>query len=116
PQPRLPRSPDVNRIINWRDEMFSSMKVGTRLAIAFGVVVILLGAIIAVGVGRMAAINEGLRVVAEENNLKMKHAVDMRGSIYASSLTVRNMMLYTDAQKVATENQAVKKSMEKFET
>ncbi len=58
--------------------MFSSMKVGTRLAIAFAIVVVLLGAIITVGVNRMAAINEGLRAVTEENNAEMAHAVGLR--------------------------------------
>jgi methyl-accepting chemotaxis protein len=95
--------------------MFSSMKVGTRLAIAFGVVVVLLGAIIAVGVNRMAAINEGLRVVTEENNVEMSHATDMRGSIFASSLSIRNLMLYTDADKIAKDSQAVKTGIASFE-
>ena len=64
--------------------MFSSMKVGTRLAIAFGIVVVLLGTIIAVGVNRMAAVNEGLRVVTEENNVEIAHATSLRGAIFAS--------------------------------
>jgi methyl-accepting chemotaxis protein len=96
--------------------MFSSMKVGTRLAIAFGVVVVLLGAIISVGVNRMALINEGLRVVTEENNAEMFHAVGLRAAIFESSIAVRNLMLYTDPEKSAKEYQAVKVAAEKFET
>lgn len=95
--------------------MFSSMKVGTRLAIAFGVVVVLLSAVIAVGVNRMAAINEGLRVVVEENNAEMAYATALRSSIFETSLNVRNLMLYTDADKVARETQAMHTSMEKFD-
>jgi methyl-accepting chemotaxis protein len=96
--------------------MFSSMRVGTRLAIAFGVVVVLLGAVIFVGVNRMASINDGLRIVTEENNAEMAHAISMRAAVFESSLAVRNLMLYSDAEKSAKEYQAVKASAEKFET
>src|SRR5947209_6413388 len=96
--------------------MFSSMRVGTRLAIAFGVVVVLLAAVIFVGVNRMASINEGLRVVTEENNAEVLHAISLRAAIFESSISVRNLMLYTDAEKSAKELQAVKASTEKFQT
>ncbi|HEY2399869.1 MAG TPA: methyl-accepting chemotaxis protein [Steroidobacteraceae bacterium] len=96
--------------------MFSSMKVGTRLAIAFGVVVVLLSAVIAVGVNRMAAINEGLRVVTGENNAEMAHAVALRSSVFQLSISLRNLMLFTDPEKSAKELQTVKGTFEQFET
>src|ERR1700755_3490232 len=96
--------------------MFSSMKVGTRLAIAFGVVVVLLSAVIAVGVNRMAAINEGLRVVTKEKNAEMAHAVAMRSAGFQLSVSVRSLMLYTDAAKSEKEFQTVKDAVESFET
>jgi len=96
--------------------MFSSMKVGTRLAIAFGVVVVLLSAVIAVGVNRMAAINEGLRVVTEENNAEMAHAVAMRSAGFQLSVSVRSLMLYTDAAKSEKEFQTAKNALESFDT
>jgi methyl-accepting chemotaxis protein len=96
--------------------MFSSMKVGTRLAIAFAIVVVLLGTIIAVGVNRMAAINEGLRAVTEENNAEMAHATALRSSIFELSISVRNLMLFTDPDKSAKELQTARTSVEKFET
>jgi methyl-accepting chemotaxis protein len=96
--------------------MFSSMKVGTRLAIAFAIVVVLLGTIIAVGVNRMAALNEGLRVVTEENNAEMAHATVLRSAVFELSISVRNLMLFTDPEKSAKEHQTAKGSVEKFET
>jgi methyl-accepting chemotaxis protein len=96
--------------------MFSSMKVGTRLAIAFSVVVILLGAVLAVGLNRLALINEGVRTITMENNVEMNHATALRGTIFETSLTIRNLMLYTDPAKVAKEVAAVPKSLENFET
>jgi len=96
--------------------MFSSMKVGARLAIAFGVVVVLLSAVIAVGVNRMAVINEGLRVVTRENNVEMSHAVAMRNAGFQLSVSTRSLMLYTDPAKVAKEFENVKSALESFET
>src|SRR5882757_4473241 len=96
--------------------MFSSMKVGTRLAIAFGLVVVLLGAVLMVGVNRLALINEGVRTITQENNVEMNLATGLRGSIFDSSLTIRNMMLYTDADKIAKETESMRTFMERFES
>jgi hypothetical protein len=75
--------------------MFSNLKVGTRLSIAFGLVVVLLGAVVTVGVDRMAQINTGVRHIAEENNVEMLNAQAMRKGIFETSLGMRNTMLYT---------------------
>jgi methyl-accepting chemotaxis protein len=96
--------------------MFSGMKVGARLAIAFGVVIILLLAIVAVGVNRLAAINDGVRTITEENNVEMLHATAMRSAVFQTSISFRSLMLYTDADKVAREVQTVREAMQKFET
>ncbi|MEA3182234.1 MAG: methyl-accepting chemotaxis protein [Gammaproteobacteria bacterium] len=96
--------------------MFSNMKVGARLAIAFGLVIVLLAAIVAVGVNRMATINDGIRTITDKNNVEMAHATGLRDGVFETSISVRNLMLYTDADKVAQEFQAAHKSMQKFET
>ena len=96
--------------------MFSSMKVGTRLAIAFGLVVVLLGAVLTVGVNRLALINEGVRTITQQNNVETAHAIALRAAIYDTSLTIRNMMLDTDADKIAKGTESARKSMEKFES
>ncbi len=96
--------------------MFSGMRVGTRLAIAFAVVIALLLAIVAVGVNRMASINEGLRTITDENNVEMGHATSMRGAVFETSISFRNLMLYTDPDKVTREVEVISKSMQKFET
>jgi len=96
--------------------MFSSMKVGARLAIAFALVVVLLGAILAVGVNRLALINEGVRTITQENNVEITDASKLRKAIFETSLTIRNMMLYTEPEKISKEMAEVPKSLETFET
>lgn len=95
--------------------MFSGMRVGTRLAIAFAVVIALLVAIVAVGVNRMASINEGLRTITDENNVEMSHAMTMRSAVFQTSISFRNLMLYPEPDKVAKEVQLISKSMQSFE-
>jgi len=96
--------------------MFSSMKVGTRLAIAFGLVVVLLGAVLTVGINRLAQINEGMRTITQENNVEIAHAIALRATIYDTSLTIRNMMLDSDAAKIAKEAETARKNLDTFES
>ena len=95
--------------------MLNGMKVGTRLTLAFGVVMALLVAIVLVGVNRMAVINEGMRVVTEENNVEGLHATALRGAAYQVSVSLRSLMLFTDDAKLRTENETLHAAMKKFD-
>ena len=75
--------------------MFGDMKVSTRLGLSFGLVLVLLVSVIALGISRMAQVDEGLRTVTEENNVEMNHATGMRGAAYQVSISIRNLILLT---------------------
>jgi methyl-accepting chemotaxis protein len=96
--------------------MFNDMKVGSRLAIAFGAVVILLIAVVTVGTSRMALINESLRIITEEDDVEMLDAIKMRAAAYQTSVSLRNMMLYTEDAKLTTENETLRQAMQTFES
>jgi methyl-accepting chemotaxis protein len=96
--------------------MFADMKVSTRLGIAFGVVVALLLCVIGVSLSRMAMINENMRVITKENTPEMLHAQEMRGASYELSVSVRNLMLYTDEAKLKSEFETAHKALHDFET
>jgi methyl-accepting chemotaxis protein len=95
--------------------MFGDMKVSTRLALAFGVVLLLLVGIAVLGVSRMAQVNEGLRTITEENNVEMNHAVGMRAAAFQVSISMRNMMLMTDDAALKTEDGVLHKAFADFE-
>jgi methyl-accepting chemotaxis protein len=57
--------------------MFKDMRVGTRLAFAFGLVVVLLIAVLILATTRMTSINESLRQITEINNEEIRHANGM---------------------------------------
>ena len=96
--------------------MFSNMKVATRLAVAFTIVLLLLLAVVGLGVSRLALINEGLRAITEENNVEMSHALGMRGAAFETSIAVRNLVLLTDAAKLKQEQASLNDSYQKFES
>ncbi|WP_269813392.1 methyl-accepting chemotaxis protein [Peristeroidobacter agariperforans] len=83
--------------------MFNDMKVGTRLAIAFGVVLTLLVGVVMVGVSRMGHINESLRAIAEENVVQMQHAQEVRAASYAVSSSIRNLIIVSDDEEMKAE-------------
>jgi methyl-accepting chemotaxis protein len=96
--------------------MFSNMKVATRLAVAFTIVLLLLLAVVGLGVSRLALINEGLRTITEENNVEMEHALGMRGSAFETSIAVRNLVLLTDQAQLKKEQDSLNDSYLKFES
>jgi len=95
--------------------MFADMKVRTRLALAFGVVLLLLIGVVGLGTSRLAQINEGLRTITEENNVEMMHAVGMRGAGFSQSIQVRNLMLEADASKLKSHADDLHGAMQTFD-
>ena len=95
--------------------MFSNMKVATRLSVAFTIVLLLLLAVVGLGVSRLALINEGLREITQENNVEMAHALAMRAAAFDTSISVRNLVLLTDAAKLKQEQASLTETYQKFE-
>jgi len=95
--------------------MFGDLKVSTRLGLAFGLVLVLLVGVIALGLSRMAQVNEGLRTVTEENNVEMNHASGMRAAAYQVSISIRNLILMTDDAQMKAEDVTLHKAFENFE-
>jgi methyl-accepting chemotaxis protein len=96
--------------------MFSEMKVSTRLALAFGLVLVLLVGVIGLGISRMARVNEGLRAITEENNVEMTHANSMRAAAFQTSVSLRNMMLMTEADKLKAEDVILHQAIQQFDS
>ncbi len=96
--------------------IFSQMKVSTRLALAFGVVLILLSGVIALGISGMARVNDGLRTITDENNVEMNHASSMRAAAFQTSISLRNMMVMTDAAQLKAEDATLHKAMREFDS
>src|SRR5882762_1157074 len=77
-------------------KMFADMKVGTRLAMAFGAVLLLLIGVVLTGVSRMSLVNDHLHSITTENNVEAREANDIRASAFRIGLTVRDLIITTD--------------------
>lgn len=94
--------------------MFNDMKVGTRLAIAFGVVLTLLVGVVLIGVSRMANINESLRGITQENVVQMTLAQEIRAASYAVSSTSRNLIILTDDEQMKADYAKLEATLQKL--
>ena len=92
------------------------MKLITKLALAFGTVLLLLIASIGLGVFRMAQINEGVAIISERNDAETAHAVEMRGASFTAAVEIRNLLLQTSADTQKTSFAALHAAFSKFDT
>ncbi|HEX8789157.1 MAG TPA: MCP four helix bundle domain-containing protein, partial [Telluria sp.] len=78
--------------------MFRNLKVSTRLALGFGVVTVLLVAVILLSVRSLAGINDNLDAVVGDKYPKVAISYDMIGNIKEISISMRNIVMKTDAE------------------
>ena len=72
---------------------FSSMRVGVRLAVGFGLLIALLIGLTVTGVNRVSHINTGLRTIGDVNSVKQRYAINFRGSVHDRAIALRDVIL-----------------------
>ncbi|WP_426993177.1 methyl-accepting chemotaxis protein [Methylomonas sp. CM2] len=80
--------------------MFNNMKIAVKLGLSFGVVLLLLGAIVWVGIANMGNLAETTRSIVEEDFVKVKYASDMVENTLDNGRLMRNMLLTDDESKL----------------
>ena len=85
--------------------MFSDLKVGTRLGIAFGAVLLLLAVTLVTGITRMSVVNDHLHAITDENNVESRDAKEIRGNAFQVGLTVRDLIIETDVTKLKSQRE-----------
>jgi hypothetical protein len=87
--------------------MLTDLKVGTRLALAFGAVLLLLVGMLFTGVNRLSVVNEHLHAITDENNVEAREAKDIRSETAQVALVIRDLI-------IATESSALKAKREEM--
>jgi methyl-accepting chemotaxis protein len=85
--------------------MFSDLKVGTRLGIAFGAVLLMLAVTLVTGISRMAVVNDHLHAITDENNVESRDAKEIRSYSYQVALKVRDLIIETDLTKLKSQRE-----------
>ena len=81
----------------------ANWKIGTRLGAAFAVVLLMLVGVAALGISRMAQIQDRMEEVTKVNNLELLMATTMRSSVSNRMIELRNVVLFTEAADINTE-------------
>ncbi len=95
--------------------MLNRMKVGTKLAVAFGLVLVLLIGVILAGLDRMSMLSDRLHGITDETNVELHEAFDSRGDSWHIALAERDFILAADEAALQTERQTVESAIQTFE-
>ena len=91
------------------------LKIGQRLALAFGLVLILLAVVLATGVQKLSAMNDLLVKVVEVNNARIEAAGTMRDNLRRISIAVRDITIISDDALMQEQSAAIVKAREAYE-
>jgi methyl-accepting chemotaxis protein len=92
----------------------ASMKVGTRLGLAFGLVLVLLLSITAFGIYNMDQIQSRLQTIVQINNAKIGLVTEMRSTVSDRAIAVRNLGLLTEMADMQPEVERMKRQEAKY--
>ncbi|GGY74159.1 methyl-accepting chemotaxis protein [Pseudoduganella plicata] len=83
------------------------MKVGTRLAIGYALVLCLMLAIVATGLLKMREMNERTRTITEVNNVQIALIATMQDTVTDRMIALRNLILFTTSEQMQPETKRI---------
>ncbi len=95
---------------------FGNMKVGTRLAAGFGLVLVLLGIALALSINRMTVIQAKIDQIVNINNEKVMQVMALRATVLDRMIAIRNVVLLTEMTEMKPEVQRIQTQQAKFVT
>ena len=93
----------------------NTMKLSTRLALGFALLLVLLAAMAALGIHRMAQIQARLDEIVKVNNVQSKLAVAMRVAVNRVAISTRNLILLTEEADMRAEAEKMKLARADFD-
>ncbi len=95
--------------------VLSNAKLGTKLYSGFGVVLVLMVIVAAIGITRLSAVNEAVDKIVKDSNVKVSLANDMVDDINLIARVVRNIVLTKDDSMKNQEKQRIGEARIKFQ-
>ncbi len=83
--------------------MFNNMKIGKRLGMGFGIVMILIIVLIWLGMSRMSGLNDQLHQITDVDNKKIRLVIAMSGALRNIAVAVRNVVLLPTPEEMQPE-------------
>ncbi|RZI42381.1 HAMP domain-containing protein [Herbaspirillum sp. HC18] len=94
----------------------ANFKVGTRLAAGFGLVVLLLVGITALGIGRLSVLNDSTELIVKDRYPKVALANKLLEGIEDTAAMLRNLLILKDAGAIAEEKKKIMETRKEVET
>ena len=88
---------------------FSNLKLGTRLALGFGVLIFLMMALTGLGMSRVASINASLATIGDINSVMQRYAINFRGSVHDRAISLRDVTMVPGKEQVQTQIALIRK-------
>ena len=104
PTPTTPKDPEMNAIRN--------LRIGQRLTLAFGMILLILATSAGVGVWRLQELAETTRAMGTTENEKLKLAVQWRQTIDLNWIRTRAALLDSDTNRLAAWQAEMEKTSE----
>lgn len=89
--------------------MFERMKVGTRLALAFGVVMALLISTVVTGITQLSRVDALLQQITQHQNVESFKADGIRRDVYAIGRRLRDLIISNNPTTLKRDNTALQK-------
>jgi methyl-accepting chemotaxis protein len=86
----------------------NEISVAARLSIGFGIVLAMMLVLSILSVIKVNAIDNSLQHISEVNNVKQRHAVNLRGSVHDRAIALRDVALVNDGELAAVTTQIEK--------
>jgi PAS domain S-box-containing protein len=96
--------------------MFNNMKIGWRLAVGFGVELILVLALLVAGITSMGTQDRALHRIVEVENVSTQLANDLIDGARQSTIEVRGFLLATDSAREKTARDALAAVRQQYDT
>ena len=92
----------------------TTLRLGARLALGFGVVIVLLIALSGLSIFRVSSINTSLATIGDVNSVKQRYAINFRGSVHDRAIALRDVTLVPAKDQVQAEIGLIKKLAEDY--
>ena len=77
---------------------FNDLKIGTRLAIGFGLVLAMLVLLSIVSIGKVGIIRDDLSTINDVNSVKQRYSINFRGSVHDRAIALRDISLVSASE------------------
>ncbi|HJV80262.1 methyl-accepting chemotaxis protein [Noviherbaspirillum sp.] len=79
------------------------MKIGTRLGMSFGLVCLVLIAVLLLGISRLGNLNAGTEIIVHDRYPKVVWSYEMIGEVNQIARSMRNTIIFTDPETIRKE-------------